>query len=1666
MLAAGCLISIFSDQLCGGTSMSNISPKQAEARVQVCAQVCAPIDAPSLFNRSLWLTLLLATGLIAALFFVFSLRASAAPIDTRISQRIQNSLTSGSAVTATYGEALTVTMRFTVTAGTYLTGPITVSTRFAGWTTPNNQYGYRFLGYQGPLTAAVGTPDLTGVNFVSNTVGSTTYLTWTFNAIDNSAGASPAVYEIPYQVRLVWDGTTDTGGSTAIPNSGSTTIAWTGSGSQSATALAVTPVKPNLTPPANASKTYRLVAGPAGETLVVYTVVLTNGTSTSPAMNPSPAYNLAVTDSLDSRLVYSTAWPLPNNPSVTPGANTLLVWNTSDWTLAPNAVWTANITATVPPTAVNAIAYTNTVQSYYATQPALPPDAAAYTPSVSASFTGGVTGSKQANPATGVRIGDAVTYTVRYTLTPAIYLNSPVFTDTLPLGFHYRANTFVIAGDAALNGSAITVTSGVSELLRWQINNIPAAAANRFITVTYTTDVNGFNAAGTAVYTTNLQNLQSVLNAVQINWLDDADVARRFTLNSTTQVAQPYLVNADFNVGIVGWSPFTAPYEIGSTASYTLSVRNSGAGPAYEVVLSNTLPPGVSYLGNIQVQPITLSLLLQPTPGATGVISFVIGQLPPGSAKSIVTFDTLVGNTARPGDPLASRLSLIDYSSQPGGMYDNNGNDNDFTGVIDRHYSTIGALPAPAAYTFTLKGLTAIKTDAPDPVQPGQVLTYSISYSNTSAVITATNATLVDTYDQHLIYLGAASVPGVPLPVHNLNARTLTWNVGTLNPGSANARITATFQVEAPIDPAVRVLTNTIASDWDSPAPLVSRFITTTLWQPIPTISLDDRGVNAQANQLMTYTLIYSNAAAATGATTGTFTITLNYASYVTFITSTGRLPVVPDGTVFTDTLGPGISRTVNLRMQVARPLPYTLTSFTSTATIVQPDVNVSSSDSEETPVWLPRYQLVKNNSSPLGNPPVRPGDSIGYQIIVTNTGEVTGTNIVISDVWDANTFNQSLGSNWQMQGTYAVYTTIAKLPPLSTVTLDPLLMYVTTSLTSSVQLIHNTAYLTSLETTQQASGIETPIVGLFINKNHTPDPVYPGNVLTYTIAYTMYGIPSTSPVITDYLPAEVTYMSCAVDNTAPPYNGVCNQNNHVVVWSWNTLGQDMTGIVTVTVQAPATEWITLTNNYASDSASGAPYRNGPPDLTYVGIPKMSIGKQASTALTPPAPGDWIRYNLIYTNAGSYKATGTMVTDTVPANTIYTDCSPQPCGQSGGVVTWNVGEVPITTTRVLTMLVQINPNAGNTTIVNSNYGLSADRGIFNLNGPVAASTSVVKPALSVSKSASPSWIVPTGLITYTVRYTNTGGGLFTSLNFIDSLYVNGSANTPFQSASPNCSEASNTVICTANNLAPNASQEFTITVKGNGVSSNEVITNAVTYWASNQTETLPEATTTPIEVLVSNAGAAADFSGTPTTGPVPLNVTFTNLTSVNGGVSITDCQWNFGDGTPVNTTACLPTSTVQHTYNGPGTYPVALTINTDPGNNTTIRTRPGYIIVSGAGSYGVQIASSQPAKSGARGTQVIYTVIVTNTGSIPDTFNLSKSAVQWPTDLPASVGPLAVQAAATLHVTVSIPSLAPLVASDTVTVTATSVGASNVSSSVMLKTSTLIYPVFLPLIKK
>jgi len=92
-------------------------------------------------------------------------------------------------------------------------------------------------------------------------------------------------------------------------------------------------------------------------------------------------------------------------------------------------------------------------------------------------------------------------------------------------------------------------------------------------------------------------------------------------------------------------------------------------------------------------------------------------------------------------------------------------------------------------------------------------------------------------------------------------------------------------------------------------------------------------------------------------------------------------------------------------------------------------------------------------------------------------------------------------------------------------------------------------------------------------------------------------------------------------------------------------------------------------------------------------------------------------------------------------------------------------------------------------------------------------------------------------------------------------------------------------------------------------------------------------TETKVGYVFVDEPVVADFSGSPTSGSLPLIVEFTDL---SGGM-LSSWSWNFGDG---------GTSTLQnptHTYSTQGTYTVSLTVSGTAGTDS--ETKVGYIVV-------------------------------------------------------------------------------------------------------------------------
>ena len=120
-----------------------------------------------------------------------------------------------------------------------------------------------------------------------------------------------------------------------------------------------------------------------------------------------------------------------------------------------------------------------------------------------------------------------------------------------------------------------------------------------------------------------------------------------------------------------------------------------------------------------------------------------------------------------------------------------------------------------------------------------------------------------------------------------------------------------------------------------------------------------------------------------------------------------------------------------------------------------------------------------------------------------------------------------------------------------------------------------------------------------------------------------------------------------------------------------------------------------------------------------------------------------------------------------------------------------------------------------------------------------------------------------------------------------------------------------------------------------------------------------------------------------------------------------------------------------------------------------------------AAVYGVEVAAEESALSGEPGDSVTYTLWITNTGNVEDTFNLTAAGI-WAADLSAPSITLASGASGWVTATVAIPGDADDGDMDTTTFTATSQSDAAATASVDLTTTAVIstYHLYLPYISR
>ncbi|HLI56000.1 MAG TPA: SBBP repeat-containing protein, partial [Actinomycetota bacterium] len=348
----------------------------------------------------------------------------------------------------------------------------------------------------------------------------------------------------------------------------------------------------------------------------------------------------------------------------------------------------------------------------------------------------------------------------------------------------------------------------------------------------------------------------------------------------------------------------------------------------------------------------------------------------------------------------------------------------------------------------------------------------------------------------------------------------------------------------------------------------------------------------------------------------------------------------------------------------------------------------------------------------------------------------------------------------------------------------------------------------------------------LGVTATSMPLNVTSGNPVTYTVTVTDNPAspgPASGIGVTDTMPSGVSFGSVTATAGAS-----CTQASGVVSCAIASLfpGDSATISILGTPGTPGTvtDTVTATENETDTN----PADNTATATTTVTAPLVAdVSATVSAAPAPAVEGVPLTYTIGVSNAGPSPATGTTLTDTLPAGVSFTAVAATQGSCTGGAsiscalgslasgagATVTVGVVP-TVTGTLTDSASVTSTVTDPNPANNTASVATP-----VNPPTAD--------LSVTATAKPNPVYTSSTLTYSVVTTNGGPSAASGVSLTDTL----AAGESFISASPSqgtCVSASSTVSCSLGSLPAGASVTTAIAVSSSATPGTAADTASVT----------------------------------------------------------------------------------------------------------------------------------------------------------------------------------------------------------------------------------------------
>jgi uncharacterized repeat protein (TIGR01451 family)/fimbrial isopeptide formation D2 family protein len=227
----------------------------------------------------------------------------------------------------------------------------------------------------------------------------------------------------------------------------------------------------------------------------------------------------------------------------------------------------------------------------------------------------------------------------------------------------------------------------------------------------------------------------------------------------------------------------------------------------------------------------------------------------------------------------------------------------------------------------------------------------------------------------------------------------------------------------------------------------------------------------------------------------------------------------------------------------------------------------------------------------------------------------------------------------------------------------------------------------------------------LKLTKTVIPNPVLPGQILTYTLtAINDSGGIITNVIITDTVPASATFVAATLPHAGPDVN-------RVITWSPGALNPGTSAAVTMTVQVDNT---VLTGTLITNTASVTCNQGLTDEATVVSlVGDQQVNPTIIKAVTPNQAqiGDVVTFTLTVRQvAGNSNATNVRIVDTLPVEVDIesVQVSAGVTTTTGRTITWTIATLGPIAIEQMTIRARVNSNA-NVTFQNQAM-LSFDQG--------------------------------------------------------------------------------------------------------------------------------------------------------------------------------------------------------------------------------------------------------------------------------------------------------------------------------------------------------------------